>query len=297
MDSKFILSCESTVDLPFAYIDGRDIPVLFYHYTVDGMDYEDDMCRKPGAKEEFYGLLDAGKFPATYQLNEFTYYEFFSQFSGKGKLLHIAFGTGMTSSYNNAVAAVERLKSENFDCEIEVIDSLCSSSGYGMLVDYAADMRDEGCTLEETAEWVFAHRQRIHHQFFSTDLKYFRKSGRVSGTAATIGAILNICPIMRLDDRGRIIAYDKVRGRHNAIKRMVDTMIGHAEGAGSYSGKCFICNSNDQADAEKLKEAIEARVPALKDKIRICDIGSIIAAHCGPNTVAVFFMGDERAPE
>ncbi len=182
------------------------------------------------------------------------------------------------------------------DRKLIVVDSLCSSSGYGLLVDYAADMRDRGCSMEETEKWLIDNRKRVHHQFFSTQLDHYRRSGRMSGATAMIATILGICPIMRLDDKGRIIAYSKVRGKVNAIKTTVDTMEQHAQNGAQYSGKCFICHSNCPQEAEKTKQAILARFPNLHD-IRICDIGTIIAAHCGPGTVATFFLGDERAPE
>ena len=138
------------------------------------------------------------------------------------------------------------------------------------------------------------NRNTVHHQFYSVDLKYFKRSGRVSGAAATVAAILNICPIMRLNSAGRIIAYDKVRGRKNAIRRTVDTMEAHAQRGRDYSGKCFICHSNSPEDAEQTKLAVKERFPKIRGDIRICDIGTIIASHCGPGTVAVFFFGDER---
>jgi len=144
---------------------------------------------------------------------------------------------------------------------------------------------------------VTANRRRIHHQFFSTGLQYYRRSGRISGTAAAVGAILSICPIMRLDDAGRIVAYDKVRGKKRAIARTVDTMERHAAGGAQYDGKCWVCHSNCPADAQALAAALRARFPHIAGEIRICDIGTIIASHCGPGTVAVFFLGDERAPQ
>ena len=242
----------------------------------------------------FYRFLDEGKLPSTSQINQFQYYDFFDGLLQQGDVLHIAFGTGMTPSVANAYAAAEELRTKYPERRIEVIDSLCSSSGYGLLVDYAADMRDAGKPMDEVIDWVMAHRQHVHHQFFSVDLKFFRRSGRVSGAAATVGAILNICPIMRLDDRGRIIAYDKVRGRKNAIARTVDTMQQHAEGGTAYAGKCFICHSNCLAEAEQTAAALAERFPHIQGGVRICDIGTIIASHCGPGTVAVFFYGDER---
>ena len=295
--STFTLSCESTVDLPFSYVNSRDIPVLFYEYSIDGQPYPDDMLRAPAALPRFYQFLDDGKMPSTSQLNEFDYESFFEAQLQKGDLLHIAFGSGMTQSVQNAVQAAQTLRQRYPNRRLEVIDSLCSSSGYGLLVDYAADLRDAGRSMDEVIDWVMAHRQRIHHQFYSTRLDFYRRSGRMSGPTAMLATILNICPIMRLDDGGRIIAYGKVRGKANAVKTTVDTMEAHADGGRGYTGKCFICHSNCLEDAEKTRDAVRARFPLISGDIRICDIGTIIASHCGPGTVAVFFVGDERAPQ
>ena len=296
MESKFILSCESTVDLPYTYISGRNIPVLFYSYSVDDQEFPDDMGRDPEALPRFYRFLEEGKIPSTSQINVFKYKEFFERLLQKGDVLHIAFGSGMTPSVNNAVEAANMLREEYPERKITVIDSLCSSSGYGLLVDEAADMRDRGCSMEEVSQWVMETRQKIHHQFFSTDLKYYRRSGRMSGAAATVGAILSICPIMRLDDGGHIIAYDKVRGKKKAIQRTIQVMEEHAQNGLQYSGKCWICHSNCLAEAEETREAVREHFPNISGEIRICDIGTIIASHCGPGTVAIFFFGDDRAP-
>ena len=297
MESSFLLSCESTIDLPYSYANERNLPVLFYSYQVDGVNYEDDMGRNPEALPKFYGFLAEGKLPTTTQLNEFQYETFFDTLLQQGDVLHIAFGSGMTASVQNAMLAAEALREKYPERRLVVIDSLCSSSGYGLLVDGAADLRDAGKSLDEVADWVLAHRQNVHHQFYSTELKFYRRSGRMSGAAAAIGTVLGICPIMRLDDKGRIIAYDKVRGKKNAVARTVETMKRHAEGGEAYSGKVFICHSNCPADAEATKAAVAAAFPHIDGEIRICDIGTIVASHSGPGTVAVFFFGDARAPE
>ena len=297
MESSFLLSCESTIDLPYSYANERNLPVLFYSYQVDGVDYEDDMDRDPEALPKFYGFLAEGKLPTTAQLNEFQYETFFDNLLQQGDVLHIAFGSGMTASVQNAMLAAEALREKYPERRLVVIDSLCSSSGYGLLVDGAADLRDAGKSLDEVADWGLAHRQNVHHQFYSTELKFYRRSGRMSGAAAAIGTVLGICPIMRLDDKGRIIAYDKVRGKKNAVARTVETMKRHAEGGEAYSGKVFICHSNCPADAEATKEAVAAAFPHIDGEIRICNIGTIVASHSGPGTVAVFFFGDARAPE
>ena len=273
------------------------MPVLFYSYLVDGKEYVDDMGRDPDALPRFYAMLKDGALPSTSQINTYQYAEFFEELLKKGDVLHIAFGSGMTGSVKNAMEAADALREKYPERRLIVADSLCSSSGYGLLADMAADMRDRGDTMEEVAEWICQNRNKVHHQFFSTDLKYFRRSGRMSGAAATVGAILNICPIMRLDDKGRIIAYDKVRGKKNAVARTVETMKRHAENGENYAGKAFICHSNCLADAEAAKAAVEAAFPLLNGEVRICNIGTIVASHSGPGTVAVFFFGDDRAPE
>ena len=296
MERKFILSCGSTVDVPYSFLAERDIPVIFYTYLVDETEYVDDMGRDPQALPRFYEMLAAGKLPSTSQINVGAYADFFEAQLKRGDLLHIAFGSGMSASVRNAEAAAALLRPKYPDRRIAVIDSYCSSSGYGLLVDGAADLRDRGCSLEEAERWVLDNRRCVHHQFFSTDLTYYRRSGRMSGAAAMIGAILNICPIMRLDREGRIIAYGKVRGKKNAVLTTVNAMEAHARGGRDYDGKCWICNSNCRGDAERLAAALRERFPRIRGEIRICDIGTIIASHCGPGTVAVFFFGDERAP-
>lgn len=294
--AQFILSCESTIDLPYSYAQERDIPILFYSYTVDGKEYSDDMGRHEDSLPRFYQFLADGKLPTTSQLNAAQYESFLEELLQKGDVLHIAFGSGMTNSVNNAMLAAEVLRERFPERKLVVIDSLCSSSGYGLLVDGAADLRDAGKMLDETAAWVMENRQKIHHQFFSTDLKYFRRSGRVSGATATLGAVLDICPIMRLDDGGHIIAYSKVRGKKNAIKETIRTMEEHAQGGAEYSGKCFVCHSNCPEIAEQTRKAVAEHFPHISTEIRLCNIGTIIASHCGPGTVAVFFFGDDRPP-
>ncbi len=294
---SFILSCESTVDMPFSYVQDRGIPVLFYSYEMNGQEHEDNMGRDPQALSEFYRELNQGHFSKTSQLNEYRYLEFFDALLQKGDLLHVAFGSGMTASVQNAYLAADKMREKYPNRKIVVVDSYCSSSGYGLLVDYAADMRDAGDSIEDVEKWLLANCKKVHHQFFSTDLTHFRRSGRMSGSAAMLGAILNICPIMRLDDAGKIIAYDKVRGKKNAIRETIRTMEAHAQNGKDYSGKCFVSHSQCPQEAEEMRDAVAAHFPNLAGKISIFDIGTIIAGHCGPGTVAVYFLGDERTPD
>ena len=297
MNTKFNISACSNADLPFAHMQSRNIPVLFYTYTIGEEEFVDDMERDPAALPCFYEKIAAGALPRTSQINQATYEEFFEErLQTPGDLLHLSFGSGLSGSVNNAKLAAEALMEKYPDRRIIVIDTLAASSGYGMLVDYAADMRDSGCSVEETEQWLLDNRNRLHHQFFCSDLAHFRRSGRVSGATATLGTLLGICPIMRLNDEGRIIAYDKVRGKKKAVAETTRIMLEHAQGGADYDGKCYICNSNCPDEAEMLKSSLEKAFPRLQGNIRICNIGCVIGSHCGPGTVAVFFLGDERTP-
>ena len=294
MERHFTLSCCSTVDLPYSYMADRDIPVLFYTYVVDGREYVDDMGRDPEALPRFYRFLEEGKLPQTSQINVGTYLTFFEKLLQKGDLLHIAFTSGQSGSVHNAMLAAKELQVKYPERKLIVIDSLCSSSGYGMLVDTVADLRDEGKSIEEAAQWVRENRNTVHHQFFSSNMTQFRRTGRVSGAAAMVATIMSICPIMRLDDAGAIKAYGKVRGKKKAVETTIEAMAKHAQGGENYDKRCYVCHSQCPEDAQMLIDGLEARFPRIKGKIRLCDIGTIIGSHSGPGTVAVFFYGDER---
>ena len=292
-ERKFILSCGSTVDMPYSYCESRDIPVAFYTYVVDGKEYVDDMLRDPDALPGFYRMLDAGALPHTSQVNTQTYIDFFDRLLEKGDVLHIAFGSGLSASAGNALSAMEAAAARHPDRTLKVVDSLAASSGHGLLVDMLADMRDSGATLEEAWQWAEAHKLNINHQFFSTDLTHLRRNGRVSGPAAMLGTLLGICPIMHLNAEGRIIAYDKVRGKNNAVKETLRVMVERAENGTEYSGKCFISHTDSLETALKLREMVLQTFPNLTD-VRVYDIGTIIASHTGRGTVALFFYGKDR---
>lgn len=293
MNEKFILSCESTVDLPYDYINGRNIPVLFYTYTIDGKEYYDDMERDPAAREFFFEQIKQGKMPATSQINEYRYTEFFDDLLSKGDVLHIALGTGMTPSVKNAYAAAEKLKVKYPDRKLIVIDSLCSCTGYGLLVDTAADLRDGGMSIEELEKWIIENRGKVRHQFFTTDLTQFKRSGRVSGPVALVGSMLGICPIMNLNSEGKIISYAKARGKKAAITTTIDEIMKHIKDGADYDGIIMLSNANCPETAEACRQEFIKR-GVTKADIRMTKIGMVISSHCGPETVAIFFYGDER---
>lgn len=292
--SNFTLSCCSTTDVPYSRLEKRGIPVLFYTYLINGEEFVDDMGRDPKALPEFYNKVAAGALPTTSQINVDTYYNFFKGLLEKGDLLHLAFTSGLSGSVNNAMLAAEQLREEFPERRITVIDTTCASSGYGIIVDMAADMRDKGCDMDEIAQWVLDNRRNVQHQFFATSLAHFKRSGRVSGATAAIGTILNICPLMQLDYDGSINAYSKARGQAKAIEETVKWMEAHAVDGTAYSGRCYISNSASLESAKAMRAAVEAKFKNLHGKVEIFDIGTVIGSHTGQGTVALFFMGDER---
>jgi len=293
--SNYIISCESTVDMPYKYLVERALPLLFYTYSVGDKVYTDDLGRDPESLPNFYKMLSEGAIPSTSQINRFQYEEFFEEQLKKGDLIHITLSSGITSGVSNAQAAAKNVREKYPDRKITVIDSLGASSGYGMLVETAADMRDDGKSFEEVEKWILDQRLHIHYQFYVITMDYFKRTGRVSGPLATIATILNICPMMKFDADGKIIAYEKVRGIKNVIRKTADEMIAHAIDGKNYSGKCYISHSNCIEAANTLKNIVLKEFPKLKrNDIKIFDIGTIIASHTGPGTLALFFFGDER---
>ena len=287
----FVLTCESTTDLPISYLTERRISALPYTYCVDGKEYVDDMGEFDG-RANFYKLLKQGKRPTTSQINIERYKNFFRQHLSQGDLFHVTLDSQLSNSVFNAYFAAQELKKDFPNRRIVVLDSACGCLGYGLLIDTLADMRDNGASLDELYDWARENRTRIHHQFFSTTLSYYRRSGRVSGPAAAIGSILHVCPLLRLNREGKIIAYAKTMGITKAIAKTLAEIIAHVQNGTNYNGKMYVAHSDCIDTANKVVEQLKSRYP--NADIRLFEIGPVIGSHCGQGTVAVYFMGDER---
>ncbi|MBQ4046385.1 MAG: DegV family protein [Lachnospiraceae bacterium] len=292
--AKFVLSCCSTADLPASHFEERAIPCLFFHYSIDGVSYPDDLG-KTVPYDKFYKMIDDGAMPVTSQPNAQEYMDFWKPFLDQGKdVFHITLSSGISGAFNSAQIAKEEMSEKYPNQKIIVLDSLGASSGYGMLVDYVADLRDQGADLQEAYNWAVKNRLHVHHWFFSTNLTHYKRGGRISSTAALVGGLLRICPLMNVDHDGKLAPREKIRLKKKAIEESVNRMKEHADNGTEYDGRCYICNSACIADAEELKSKIEADFPHMKDKIVITNIGAVIGSHTGPGTIALFFMGDER---
>lgn len=292
--SEFILSCCSTADMPLEFFQTRNVQLICFHFTMDGTEYADDLGQSIPF-DEFYQRIADGAEPTTSQVNVQQYIEFFEPFLKERKdILHIVFSSGLSGSYNSACIARDTLSEQYPDNKIYLVDSLAASSGYGLLVDTAADMRDSGKTAEEIVAWLEENKLNLHHWFFSTDLTSYIRGGRVSPVAGFFGTMLKICPLLNVNDEGKLIPRTKCRGKAKAIDEIVAQMVAHAEGGLDYSGKCFISNSACLADAEAVASRVEETFKNLNGKVMINNIGTVIGSHTGPGTVALFFYGDKR---
>ena len=293
--SNYVLSCCSTADLSKEHFQARGIVYLCAHYTLEGVEYRDDLGQTLPF-EEFYDALKAGRQSSTYQLNVSEYYEHFEQYLKQGlDVVHVCLSSGITSGTISAArTAAEMLLSEYPENKVYAVDSLGASSGYGLLMDRLADKRDEGLSAPQLAAWAEENRLKVNHWFFSTDLTFYVKGGRISKTAGFFGGALNICPLMNMDSLGRLIPRVKARGKKNAMRECLSRMLQLTEGGADYSGKCYISNSNCPDDARALADAVEAAFPKLNGLVEINSIGTTIGSHTGPGTVALFFWGAER---
>lgn len=292
--SGYILSCCSTADLSKEHFEKRNINYICFHYKLNGIDYPDDLGQTIPF-EEFYKRMDSGEDTQTSQINVTEYLEYFEKFLSEGKdVLHITLSSGISGSYNSAANAAKIAKERYPERKIFVVDSLGASSGYGLFMDKLADLRDEGMEIEELKNWAEENKLNLHHWFFSSDLKFFIKGGRVSKTSGTIGTILGICPLLNMDNGGHLIPRSKIRSKKKVIQEIVNRMEENAEGGLSYSGKCYICQSACVYDAKEVAKLVEERFPNLDGKVLINYIGTTIGSHTGPGTVALFFWGKKR---
>jgi DegV family protein with EDD domain len=261
--------------------------------SLDGKEYLDDMGNTFSPRE-LYKRMAEGADAKTSQVSTGDYMDYFRKFLKEGKdVVHISLSTGISGTYQSAHIAAKQVMKEFPDRKVYAIDSMAASSGYGLLVDLAADKRDEGLSAEELANWIEQNKLNVVHWFFSTDLTYYIKGGRVSKTAGTIGQVLNICPLLNVDFEGRLTPREKIRTKKKVVKRIVEKMVEEAENGTEYSGKCFLSDSDYMLGTQVVAE-IEEYFPHLKGKVKRFDIGCTIGSHTGPGTVALFFVGKKR---
>ncbi len=292
--ADYILACESTADYPREFFEERSILWAPFHYNVDGGSYPDDLYTSV-TPTAFFDMMRSGKQPTTSQVGVGDYVELWEPALKEGKdVLHLTLSSGISGTYNSACVAAEQLRASYPDRRITVIDSLNASAGFGLIMEYLADMRDEGKTYDELLAWLDENLLKVNAWFFVSDLEYLKRGGRVSATSALLANALKICPVLNVDFEGKLIPRQKIRTVKKAIAELVRMFEAHADGGRDYEGKIAISQSECMGEAEAVARGIEELCPRLKGKIRITNIGTVIGAHTGPGTVALFFVGDKR---
>ena len=195
---------------------------------------------------------------------------------------------------NSANIAKDILEERYPERKIYIVDSLAAASGYGLLVDTLADLRDGGMGIDELYAWVEENKLNLQVWFFTSDLTFFVKGGRVSKTSGFVGNMLSICPLLNMDMEGRLIPRYKIRTKRKVIEAIVKQMEEHADNGLDYTGKVYLSHSACYEDAKAVADLIESRFTKLEKSVPIYDIGTTIGSHTGPGTVALFYWGDKR---
>lgn len=292
--SNYILSGESTADLTVDEFKSRDIDYICYHYTIGNEEHIDDFGQSLSL-DTFYKRMAEGEITKTSQIGLNDYMVFFEKFLKEGKdILHLTLSSGISGTYNSASTAADILKEQYPDRKIYIVDSLCASSGFGLLMARLGDLRKQGVGIDELRAYAEDYKLHLIHWFFSTDLKYYVRGGRVSKTAGFLGNLLNICPLLNVDQEGKLIPREKVRTVKKVENALVDKMEAYCNNGLDYDEECFISHSDCLNYAMEVKDKIEERFPNLKGKVKIFPIGAIVGCHSGPGTVALFFWGKKR---
>lgn len=289
--SNYIISTDNTTDLPKEYLEEHQLPLLFMPCILNGETYD---AHHQLSVEDFYDAIRQGALPTTAQVTPAAAKEQFRELMDRHQcdILHLAFSSGLSGTCNSCALAAQELEAENAPYKVIVIDTLCASIGEGLLVHKALENQKNGMSLAENAEWVEKHKLNLVHVFTVDDLFHLYRGGRVSKTAAVVGSMINIKPILHVDDEGHLIPVVKSRGRKKSLLTLVDYMEEHL---GSYRDKndtIFISHSDAKEDAEFVAEQIEKRFGISNFLINY--IGPTIGAHTGIGTVALFFLGDVR---
>lgn len=286
----YVITTDNNSDLPESYYKEHGVGCTYLSYSMNGINYTHGNFLP---EHEFYESMRNGALPTTAQVNPESARNLMEPYLKEGRdILHIAFSSGLSGSYNSTRIAAEELMEEYPERSIIVVDSLCASLGQGLLVYLAQQKKEAGEDMERVAAWAEENKRHIVHMFTVDDLDHLYRGGRVSRTTAVLGGMLNIKPVMHVDDEGKLVATGKVRGRKKAILELVKAM---EEKIGSYKESCdtiFISHGDCEEEARFLESKVKEKYPV--NTVMINYVGATIGAHSGPGTLALFFVGDVR---
>ena len=286
--SEYVITTDNNSDLPEKYLKDHGVGCMYLSYSMDGKNYTHGNFLP---EHEFYEAMRNGSMPTTAQVNPENAKALLEPYLKEGKdILHLSFSSGLSGTYNSMCIAAEELQEKYPERKIVVIDTLCASLGEG-LIDYKAlELQKEGKSLEEVAQWVEENKLKICHFFMVEDLNHLQKGGRISKTAAVLGTMVQIKPIIYLDNEGKLQIIKKERGRKKALTHIVDMAVKQSEGWDN--DIVMITHGDCKEDAEFVARQVEKKMGI--HNILINCIGTVIGSHTGPGVVAVFCMGNKR---
>lgn len=289
--SEYIIVTDSSADLNQALVEELEVKVLPLSFTIRGTTLEDHPDKRNMSSKEFYQLLRDGEMSTTNAVNVYQYEELLEPVLESGKdVLILSFTSGLSATYQSSMVAAEELRAKYPERRIEVVDTLCASAGQGMLVWYAGQKRLAGESLEAVRDWCEDNKMKVCHWVTVDDLMHLKRGGRISATTALAGTLLQIKPIIHVDDAGKLDTVGKARGRKAAldylVQRVVDTAIEPQEQT------MFLSHSDCLEDVEYIARQLKEKC-GVKD-CKICDIGPVIGSHTGPGCAVVFFFGQPR---
>ena len=289
--SDFVILTDSSADLGADMVAQLDIQVLPLSFTIQGVTYHNYPDNHEMDPAVFYSMLRKGELATTSALNVAQYTEALEPLLQAGKdVLVLAFSSGLSATYNSSRLAVEELKEKYPDRKLYTVDTLCASLGQGLLVYLAAKEREQGKSIEEVRDWVEAHKLNLCHQFTVDDLHFLKRGGRISATTAVLGSMLQIKPVLHVDDEGHLINIAKARGRAASLKALVDKM--EQTAIDPKDQTVFISHGDCLEDAQLVAQMVKDRFGV--EHIYLNYVGPVIGAHAGPGVLALFYVGVER---
>ena len=289
--SEFVILTDSSADLGADLAAQLDVQVLPLSFTIQGTTYHNYPDNREMDPAAFYGMLRGGELATTSAINVAQYTETLEPLLQAGQdVLILAFSSGLSATYNSSRLAVEELKENYPNRKLYTVDTLCASLGQGLLVYLAAKEREKGRSIEEVRDWVEAHKLNLCHQFTVDDLHFLKRGGRISATTAVLGSMLQIKPVLHVDDEGHLINIGKARGRAASLKALVDKM--EITAIDPKEQIVFISHGDCLADAEMVAQMVKDRMGV--QQVYINYVGPVIGAHSGPGTLALFYVGTER---
>ena len=284
----FVITVNSTVDLSREWLEERNVPVVPLKYTIDGETYTDMYGL---SAKEFFDKLREGHMSVTSQVNPGEAADMLEPFLKEGKdVLHLGFSSGLSGTLNSMKIAGEELSEKYPEAKVIVIDTLCACLGEGLLLYYALKQKEQGKTIDEVAQWVEENKLHICHDVTVDDLNHLHRGGRISKTTAVLGTLVQIKPIIHMDNNGKLQVIGKERGRKKSLNKIVDMA---AEQAKGWDNDIIMITHGDCiGDAEYVAKLVREKMGI--DNILINNIGTVIGSHTGPGVVAVFCMGNKR---